>query len=162
MTKKLDLDALEAMGRKLTRKQRRFCHAHVKHGNGARAAREAGYSHRTAREMAHENLTKPHIADYIEALEADSFDVNKLTPEHIQKMLLDDAMNAKEGGTRLRAKELLGKAKGMFKDVVINETQELSNAQLIQLVGELFGPDLAQEAANRMGLESDENQAQHQ
>jgi phage terminase small subunit len=49
----------------LTLKQSRFVDAYIATGNGAKAAVTAGYSEATAREMAHENLTKPHIVRVI-------------------------------------------------------------------------------------------------
>ncbi|HWI48157.1 MAG TPA: terminase small subunit [Rummeliibacillus sp.] len=50
----------------LTIRQRKFCDLYVKTMNGAESARVAGYSKRTAREMASENLAKPHIKRYID------------------------------------------------------------------------------------------------
>ncbi len=50
----------------LTPKQRKFCDVYVKTTNGAESARVAGYSKRTAREMASENLAKPHIKKYVD------------------------------------------------------------------------------------------------
>lgn len=56
--------------RKLTTRQYKFVEAYAFLGNGARAARVAGYSHRTARQTAYENLTKPYIVQ----------EINKITP----------------------------------------------------------------------------------
>lgn len=50
-----------------TNRQKVFVERYTTHWNGARAAREAGYSSKTAKEMAYENLTKPHIRVAIEA-----------------------------------------------------------------------------------------------
>ncbi len=52
----------------LTEKQRKFCEEYVFDWNGARAARAAGYSEDAAKEIAYENLTKPHVRAYIEEL----------------------------------------------------------------------------------------------
>lgn len=46
---------------KLTPRQDKFIDKYLETGNGAKAAREAGYSERSAREMAVENLAKPII-----------------------------------------------------------------------------------------------------
>ena len=67
----------------LTARQARFVAEYCALGNGSEAARRAGYSHRTAREMASENLTKPAIqaaivarrAEYRTALEITKGDV---------------------------------------------------------------------------------------
>ena len=54
----------------LNARQERFCRAYVANrGKGAEAAREAGYSERTAREMAYENLTKPHVLARVRELQ---------------------------------------------------------------------------------------------
>lgn len=54
---------------KLTDKQRAFCIFYCKNGwNGTQAAISAGYSEYTAKEMAHENLTKHHIVEEINRL----------------------------------------------------------------------------------------------
>lgn len=50
---------------KMTPKQRAFADCYIKSGNAAEAAREAGYSKKTARSMGEQNLKKPHIQDYI-------------------------------------------------------------------------------------------------
>lgn len=55
-----------------TDKQRAFVRHYVACLNGAEAARRAGYSPTTAREMAHENLTKPHIRAAIDAAMAEA------------------------------------------------------------------------------------------
>lgn len=56
---------------KLTHKQRRFCEEYVIDWNGTRAAIAAGYSIKTARQIASENLSKPYIQDYIEEIQKD-------------------------------------------------------------------------------------------
>jgi phage terminase small subunit len=55
----------------LTAKQKRFCEEYVIDWNGTRAAIAAGYSEKTAKEIASENLTKPNIKDYIEQVRED-------------------------------------------------------------------------------------------
>lgn len=51
--------------RPLTPKQRRFVEEYVVDFNGSRAARDAGYSEKTACAIAAENLRKPHIQEAI-------------------------------------------------------------------------------------------------
>lgn len=53
------------MTRSLTQRQIVFAREYAKHGNGAEAARRAGYSVRTARFIAHENLQKPNIIEAV-------------------------------------------------------------------------------------------------
>lgn len=49
----------------LTIKQKRFCEEYIKTGNATEAARRAGYSKATAKDIGAENLSKPHLAAYI-------------------------------------------------------------------------------------------------
>lgn len=52
----------------MTEKQKTFCIEYVKSGNATDAAIKAGYSEKTARQIAAENLTKPYIKEYIAEL----------------------------------------------------------------------------------------------
>lgn len=58
----------QAAGAELTPKQQRFVDAYLGQANfnGAKAARLAGYSEKVAKEIACENLTKPHVKEAIE------------------------------------------------------------------------------------------------
>lgn len=55
----------------LTRKQKKFCEYYIQSGNAADAARKAGYSEKTARNIGQENLTKPDIQAYIHEIIGD-------------------------------------------------------------------------------------------
>lgn len=55
------------MAKKPTNKEKLFVSEYLRCFNGAEAARRAGYSVRSAREIAYDNLTKPHIKAEIEA-----------------------------------------------------------------------------------------------
>lgn len=46
-------------------RQKAFADYYIECGNAAEAARKAGYSANTARQMGKENLTKPYILEYI-------------------------------------------------------------------------------------------------
>ncbi len=48
---------------KLTEKESKFIELYLKYLTGARAAREAGYSAKTARSIAYEMLRKPRIRE---------------------------------------------------------------------------------------------------
>ncbi len=50
---------------KLTPKQKKFAEYYLQTNNATEAARLAGYSQKTARNIAAENLTKPAISQYI-------------------------------------------------------------------------------------------------
>lgn len=62
---------LEELEVKLNTKQKLFCKHYITRWNGADSARKAGYSPKTAKEMAWELLTKPHIKQYIEYIKGD-------------------------------------------------------------------------------------------
>ncbi len=51
---------------KLTEKQKSFIREYLKDLNGTKAAIRAGYAKRSAKEIAYENLTKPHILERLE------------------------------------------------------------------------------------------------
>ena len=55
----------------LTPKEERFVEEYLVDLNGTAAAIRAGYSARSARAIAHENLTKPHIQDAIATAKAE-------------------------------------------------------------------------------------------
>ena len=55
------------LGGKLSQKQERFVEHYALCGNAAEAARLAGYSAKTARQIATENLSKPSVKQALEA-----------------------------------------------------------------------------------------------
>lgn len=50
---------------KLTPKQKKFCEYYLQIGNATESARKAGYSEKTAKQIATENLAKPSVKQYI-------------------------------------------------------------------------------------------------
>ncbi len=62
---------IEEILKKLTSKQVIFCHEYIIDWNASRAARKAGYSEKTAKDIACENLAKPNISAYIELIQKD-------------------------------------------------------------------------------------------
>ncbi|HPM22051.1 MAG TPA: terminase small subunit [Thermotogota bacterium] len=55
----------------LTDKQRAFCLHYCTHWNATKAAKQAGYSEKTAQEISSENLSKPIIQAYIKHIQSD-------------------------------------------------------------------------------------------
>lgn len=51
---------------KLTAKQQRFCDEYLIDLNATQAAIRAGYSEKTAKQIANENLSKPYLREYID------------------------------------------------------------------------------------------------
>lgn len=71
---------------KLTGKQEKFCNEYLIDFNGTRAAISAGYSEKTARKIAHENLTKPDIQRRIQSI-ADA--KMKKTGDPVERIILE-------------------------------------------------------------------------
>lgn len=71
----------------LTAKQKRFCQEYVIDFNGAQAAIRTGYSVKTARMIASENLTKPNIKKYV----SDLLESKTLGKEGTKKLITDIA-----------------------------------------------------------------------
>lgn len=67
----------------LTAKQRIFVAQYLIDGNGARAARSAGYSENSARQIATENLSKPYIQAAIAAKQQETAVKLELRKEHV-------------------------------------------------------------------------------
>ena len=69
--------------RELTLKQKQFCHEYLVDFNGAQAAIRAGYSKRSARSIAQENLTKPDVQEYLRGLTEKSLNRNKVSIDQV-------------------------------------------------------------------------------
>ncbi|WP_042165541.1 terminase small subunit [Paenibacillus gorillae] len=121
---------------KLTEKQKRFADYFVESGNASESAVRAGYSAKTAREMGHENLSKPIIREYIDALIAKKDEARIAKQDEVLEFLTDVmrgkvtekiplglgmgeqalVKNELEGKDRIKAAELLGKRYGTWVD----------------------------------------------
>jgi phage terminase small subunit len=67
----------------LTAKQRRFVEEYLIDLNGAQAAIRAGYSAKTARQQASENLSKPDIAEAIAAAQQERSQRTEITQDRV-------------------------------------------------------------------------------
>lgn len=103
------------MTRKLTDRQERFVVEYLACANGAEAARNAGYSENTAKQMARENLTKPYL---VAAIEAKRSELMKDTEDKVQWLInrLEAEATSQDNNeaTRVRSLELLLKVHGGF------------------------------------------------
>jgi len=77
-------------------KQAKFVEHYSVSGNASEAARRAGYSTKTARQMAAENLTKPAVIEALGRLQARNAAKLGLTREDVLNGLLDTVKLAKE------------------------------------------------------------------
>jgi phage terminase small subunit len=105
----------DPVDRPLTDRQERFVVEFLATANGAEAARRAGYSEHTAKEIASENLTKPNVKAAIDRkrteIMADSEDKVQWLVERLTAEATDGGNN---DSTRVRALEVLGKVYGAF------------------------------------------------
>lgn len=74
---------------KLTDKQEMFCREYLIDLNATQAAIRAGYSEKTAKETAYENLTKPHIADRIAELKSQRVEDTKISANYVLNRLVE-------------------------------------------------------------------------
>ena len=74
---------------KLTPTQKKFCDEYLKLGNATQAAKNAGYSEKTAYRTGADNLKVPHILDYINARQEQIASKDIADIEEIMKYLTD-------------------------------------------------------------------------
>ncbi|OUQ33239.1 terminase small subunit [Massilimicrobiota timonensis] len=123
---------------KLTAKQKRFCDEYLIDCNGTQAAIRAGYSKRSARAIATENLAKPYIREYIDEqlkkIENSNVADAKEVMEYLTTVMRGQSRSSvlsmcgdgmqeiiekpPDEKEKMKAAELIGKRYGMFKDNV--------------------------------------------
>ena len=139
---------------RLTRKQQAFAKGFAVHGNATRAAKDAGYAEASASVEGSRQLAKAKVKDYIDQLISETPDDKDINAEVITKRLWQLSLEAKEGGTKAKCLELLGKRLGMFRDVVEDKpqpTKRIIDESYKKLVGtfEDMGLDNPHEAAKK-------------
>ncbi len=108
---------------KLTVKQRKFCDEYIKLGNATKAAINAGYSPKTAKQIAAENLSKPYLKEYID--------------EKLKKLESAKIMSAKEvleylsSVARGDQTESVTTSKGVIDDVPVSAKDRIKAAELL-------------------------------
>ena len=103
----------------LTPKQARFVEEYLVDLNATQAAIRAGYSKKTARQVASENLTKPDIQEAIAAAQDDRSERTGITQDEVIQGLKKEATLEGEGSShsaRVAAWAHLGKHLGIFTD----------------------------------------------
>ena len=111
--------AMTATNGGLNPRQQRFCECFVAFGNATQAAKEAGYSDRTAYAQASRLLRNVKVDTRIRELQAAAAKRSEITADRVLEMLMDsyhDAKAAMQHGPAVRAAELLGKHLAMFVD----------------------------------------------
>jgi phage terminase small subunit len=97
-------------------KHERFIDEYINTGNGAEAARKAGYCERTARISACRLLTQDNIKKVIEEKRRAIAEQSTLTAEQVVQKLADIANTADKASDRVAALRLLGLNHGLFKE----------------------------------------------
>jgi phage terminase small subunit len=105
----------------LTPIQKAFCEAYAKSGNGMQAAIDVGYSEQYARKRLKSILESPAVTEYLKELNGVMEAKNISSIEEIQQFWtnmylgkIDDGDYPAKLSDRIRASELLMKAKGGF------------------------------------------------
>jgi phage terminase small subunit len=117
----------------LTVKQRRFVEEYVIDCNGTQAAIRAGYSERTAQEQSSRLLSNAMVKEAVKKAMQEKSEECGVTAEFVLKGLKGEAkLDTKKGGSasaRVRALELLGKHRGMFREGI-----DLTGSVIVQTV----------------------------
>jgi phage terminase small subunit len=107
---------------KLTEKQKRFCDYYIQSPNATQAAIKAGYSKKTAKQVANENFTKPYLKEYIsirnKKLENERIAGIQEVKEFWTKVLREQVNDEVLIRDRLKASEYIAKTVGAFIDKV--------------------------------------------
>jgi phage terminase small subunit len=106
------------MEKKLTLKETRLVKEFIKSGNQTQSAIKAGYSKKTARQIAYETLTKPYIKEKIERIMSEEAKKLGITVEHVLKNLkrFADKKNVKWATYAVKSNEILAKHLNMFPE----------------------------------------------
>jgi phage terminase small subunit len=127
---------------KLNDRQRLFVKHYIATLNAAESARRAGYSVKTAAEMGHENLGKPHIQEAIAKAVATKMEKAEVSGDQViaelSKLAMMDGEEleqwAEKYGMRVsdktRSLELLGKYHTLFTDRVEHSGEITINVSL--------------------------------
>lgn len=130
---------------KLTGKQKLFAEYYIQSNNATESAIKAGYSEKTAKEMGYENLTKPHIAEYIQAYRDEVAKENKWTIERLIKEFEENHLLSKQKEDYRVSNDALkeiGKLCGMYEEKIKhsgeiktnNPLGDLTTAELKKLI----------------------------
>jgi len=109
----------------LTPKQRKFCEEYLIDLNATQAALRAGYSKKTAKDIACQNLAKPNISEKIAELQEETRKRTLVTVDFVVNGIKTIAEEGEQENNRLKAYDLLGKHLGVY---------EKDNTQTVKVV----------------------------
>lgn len=111
---------------KLTPKQQAFADYYIELGNATEAAIKAGYSEKTAKQIATENLSKPYLASYIKDKREKLSQKTEWTIERlINEFATNHSMAQQNDDIRASNDSMkeIGKLLGYYKDKVEHSGQ---------------------------------------
>ena len=117
------------MAEKLSPKQKRFCEEYLIDLNGTQSAIRAGYSKKTARKIASENLTKLDIQEEIQRLMNIRSERTEITTDKVLKELADIAFDDIKNYLNFKMNEE-GQIDLMIKDSDTINTKNISEISL--------------------------------
>ena len=130
------------MDNKMTPKQKAFADYYIETGNATEAARKAGYSEKSSRQVGSENLSKPYIKAYIDErlkeMEAKRIASGEEVLQYLTSVMRGEIRDQFELDPslqdRTKAAELLGKRHGLFKDKVEATVTEQPKSEMAELL----------------------------
>ena len=147
----------QEQGGKVTQRKRQFALLKVTQPgkSNAQLAKDMGTNPSTAKQAGYQLAHDPKVKALQEKIEAVmNFPINEenLTTDMIAKGLAKEAFEASNSRDRREAYHLLGKSKGMFKEVI--EHRDLrADEEFLQELADQLGPDAARKAADELGLD---------
>lgn len=123
----------------MTDRQRLFAALFVKHGNGAQAAREAGYSRRSARQTAGKLLADPEIQSHIRELMTDR-ENNAIAEAHEVLVFLTSVMRGQVSdsfGLDPSLSDRLRAADALMKRLAVTDAKSDTLKKLDELLSEM-------------------------
>jgi hypothetical protein len=142
---------MDGQTKKLTPKQQRFVQEYLVDFNGAAAAIRAGYSKKTAKEIASENLTKPNVLNAVVQATREATKKTRLDVHYVLTKLELIIERHESDHAVLRALELLGKYLGMWSDGLAAQFNNTVNVNDNRTTTFIMPPDQARDVLRRAG-----------
>jgi hypothetical protein len=143
------LERVEAKGITLSERKARFALHFAANENKAAAARAAGYEGAHSRQCGQNLFHDPEVQKAI--AEMQKYIQVEITEDFIKCGLTKEALEAASSRDRREAFHLLGKTKGMFRDVV-DTTIHSGPHEYLQEVEAVLGKEVRDKMAQAMGL----------
>ncbi len=136
MSEEIKTYTVAELEKKLTDREKKYCYHKIIEGNGAKAARLAGYKESNARGSSAENLAKPHIQQYIAHLKEDMEDVLGITKfkvaERVMKIAFSDTANLHDSKGYM---DMLNKMMGYYEADKVDMTTKGESVTSLRSLG---------------------------